>query len=149
MTAVISGDTGIDQIQDGAVSTAAKLAAAVVTAPKLSGAQTGSAPVYGIRAWANRVGATVGTIAPTAGGNISTIQRVSAGKYACVFTTQMPNADYIVVPSVRGNNVDQDGWSFMVPSDIANTTAGFTVCCYSSRAGGLTDPTHFYVHVIG
>lgn len=33
--------------------TTAKIADAAVTAPKLSGAQTGTAPVYGVRAWAN------------------------------------------------------------------------------------------------
>ena len=33
--------------------TTAKLADASVTAPKLSGAQTGTAPVYGVRAWVN------------------------------------------------------------------------------------------------
>jgi len=44
MTATISGDTGIDLIQDGAVATAAKLANNVVTDPKLA-----NPPVRGAR----------------------------------------------------------------------------------------------------
>ena len=39
-------------IVDASVTTA-KIADANVTAPKLNGAQTGTAPVYGVRAWAN------------------------------------------------------------------------------------------------
>jgi len=38
---------------DSNVVTTAKIADANITAPKLNGAQTGTAPVYGIRAWAN------------------------------------------------------------------------------------------------
>jgi hypothetical protein len=39
-------------IVDGTIATA-DIADAAITAPKLNGAQTGTAPVYGIRAWAN------------------------------------------------------------------------------------------------
>jgi len=39
-------------IVDGTI-VAADIASAAITAPKLDGAQTGTAPVYGIRAWAN------------------------------------------------------------------------------------------------
>jgi hypothetical protein len=38
---------------DSNVVTTTKIADANITAPKLNGAQTGTAPVYGIRAWAN------------------------------------------------------------------------------------------------
>jgi hypothetical protein len=51
-------------IVDASVTTA-KIADANVTAPKLNGAQTGTAPVYGIRAWANFNGQTNSDIAGT------------------------------------------------------------------------------------
>jgi hypothetical protein len=39
-------------IVDGTIATA-DIADAAITAPKLNGAQTGTAPIYGVRAWAN------------------------------------------------------------------------------------------------
>ncbi len=52
-------------IADGSVSTAAKLASGVVTAAKLSGAQTGDAPIYACRAWVNFDGTTAADLAGT------------------------------------------------------------------------------------
>lgn len=70
---------------DNNVVTTAKIADANITAPKLDGAQTGTAPIYGIRAWANfntqantdltgtysRSGTTTVTITATAHGLIA------------------------------------------------------------------------------
>ena len=71
-------------IVDGTIATA-DIANAAITAPKLDGAQTGTAPIYGIRAWANfntqadtdlvgtysRSGTTTVTITATAHGLIA------------------------------------------------------------------------------
>lgn len=69
----------------------------------LNGGQSGAAPVYGIRAWATFNGTTAGTNAPTAGGNVATIQRVAAGTYNVTFTTPMPTAFYSVSVVSRNN----------------------------------------------
>jgi hypothetical protein len=53
-----------DKITDANVTTA-KIADASVTASKLNGAQTGTAPVFGVRAWVNFNGTTAANIGGT------------------------------------------------------------------------------------
>ena len=50
---------------DSNVVTTAKVADAAITAPKLDGAQTGTAPIYGVRAWVNFDGTTAANIGGT------------------------------------------------------------------------------------
>lgn len=73
----------------------ADLADAAVTAPKLSGAQSGSAPIYAARAWVNFNG--TGTVAIRASGNVSSITDNGVGNYTVNFTTAMADTNYAVV----------------------------------------------------
>lgn len=73
---------------------AGELPDASVTAPDLNGAQSGSAPIYGARAWVNFAGST-GTI--NASGNVSGVTRNSTGNYTITFSTAMADANYSVV----------------------------------------------------
>jgi hypothetical protein len=75
------------------------VADASVTAPKLSGAQTGSAPIFGVRAWVNFNG--TGTVAIRGSGNVSSVTDRGAGLYTVNFTTALPNALYAVAGSVE------------------------------------------------
>ena len=69
-----SSTTGVttDKLADGAV-TAAKFSNASVTAAKLNGGQTGSAPIFGVRAWVNINGATEANIGGTYSRNSTTV----------------------------------------------------------------------------
>jgi hypothetical protein len=70
----------------------------------LSGAQTGSAPIYGCRAWVNFDGTRneADTGASTNGanvkirasGNVSSVLKNAAGDYTITFATAMPDANY-------------------------------------------------------
>jgi hypothetical protein len=51
-------------IVDGTIATA-DIASAAITAPKLDGSQTGTAPIYGVRAWVNFDGTTAANIGGT------------------------------------------------------------------------------------
>lgn len=51
-------------IVDGTIATA-DIASAAITAPKLDGAQTGTAPVFGVRAWVNFNGTTTANLGGT------------------------------------------------------------------------------------
>ena len=51
-------------IVDGTIATA-DIASAAITAPKLDGAQTGTAPIFGVRAWVNFNGTTSADIGGT------------------------------------------------------------------------------------
>lgn len=101
MPTQISGTSGVNKIQDGAVNSAAKLGAAVVSAPALNGGQSGNPPVFGARAWCRFNGTLAGTNPPDAGGNVASVTRNSAGDYTVTFTTPMPDANYAVVPFFR------------------------------------------------
>lgn len=92
-SAAVSAST---TIANSAVTTA-KIADANVTAAKLDGAQSGSAPVFGVRAWANFVGnGSDGTATINASGNISSITKNGTGDYTCTFATALPDANYAV-----------------------------------------------------
>lgn len=99
------GNDGALTIQTGpagakvnAIALAADGTPTLVKGPTIGTAPTpvpsGSAPVYGARAWCVFDGNAVGTNAPTAGGNISTVTRNSTGNYTLNFTTAMPDANF-------------------------------------------------------
>jgi hypothetical protein len=117
--------TGISAggLPDGCIQTA-DVADANITAPKLSGAQSGSAPVYGCRAWVNFDGTRneADTGASTNGanvkirasGNVASVLKNGTGDYTITFTTAMPDANYCCVdgqptsmgsPSAQANQI--------------------------------------------
>lgn len=70
-----------------------------ITSAKLSGAQSGSAPVFGVRAWCRFNGTTAGTNAPAAGGNVTSVTKNGTGDYTVNFTTALQDAVFCVVVS--------------------------------------------------
>lgn len=95
MTITISGTTGASLADTNSVATAA-IQNAAITPAKMSGVQSGSAPVYGARAWCVFDGTLTGTNAPTAGGNVTSVTRNATGDYTINFTTALPDANYAV-----------------------------------------------------
>jgi hypothetical protein len=87
--------TGKLKVSTGGI-TSNELASSSVTPAKLSGAQSGSAPVFGIRAYGSFDGSvdpvTLGNL-----GNIATIAFISTGNWLVTFTTPMANTLYTVV----------------------------------------------------
>ena len=92
---------------DGTIATA-DVADAAITAAKLNGAQTGSAPIYGCRAWVRFDGTkdTTGAASTAntnrqilASANVASVLRNSAGDYTVTFTTAMPASDYAAIVS--------------------------------------------------
>jgi hypothetical protein len=114
---IIHGTNGItypdSTVQESALTTGAQVITGVKTfssAPTFGSASmptpSGTAPVYGCRAWCTFNGTTAGTNAPTAGGNVTSITRVSTGVYTINFTTAMPDAAYLVVMGSVGGLVN-------------------------------------------
>ena len=66
-----------------------------ITAPKLNGGQTGSAPIYCARAWVNFNG--TGTPAIRSSGNVSSITEWGTGRYTVNLTTAVNNINGAVV----------------------------------------------------
>jgi hypothetical protein len=86
----------------------------VITAPDLDGAQTGSAPIYGCRAWVNfdgtRNAADTGAstnganVKIRASGNVTSVLKNAVGDYTVNFTTAMPDANYSLVATSSGQS---------------------------------------------
>jgi hypothetical protein len=91
----------------------AKIDDAAVTAPKLSGAQAGNAPVFGVRAWVNFNGKNNTSNAQAldttnryirAKGNVASVLRNAIGDYTINFTTAMQGTDYAVLITTCGES---------------------------------------------
>jgi hypothetical protein len=78
-------------LPDSSITTA-DIANAAITAAKLDGAQSGSAPIYAARAWVNFQG--TGTVTIRASGNVSSITDNGTGDYTINFTNAMVDANY-------------------------------------------------------
>lgn len=121
------------------------VADASVTAPKLSGAQTGSAPIFGVRAWVNFNG--TGTVAIRGSGNVSSVTDNGVGNYTVNFTTAMPDANYAVV---TGGSLDNatDTSSSSTPITVNNlTTTSFRIR-FAGSANNALDAVNFFAMVL-
>ena len=80
---------------------ASQLVDASITAAKLDGAQSGSAPIYAARAWVNFNGTTNvgGFCTINASGNVSSVADNGTGDYTVNFTTAMLDANYTMAVS--------------------------------------------------
>ena len=155
-SAMLSADAGISasNLASNAVTTAkiadanvttAKIADANITAAKLDGAQTGTAPIYGCRAWVRFAGnGTVSTNQTIqASGNVASVFKNATGDYTITFTTAMPDANYIAVCNAQfaasgghqaGDNValimanqTQTASALRVNVQVGNTNSGTDV----------------------
>jgi hypothetical protein len=103
-----------------------------VTAPKLNGAQTGDAPIFGVRAWAKFAGqGSNGACTVNASGNVTSVSRISSGTYEVVMTTPMQDANYAIVPN-------SDAFSSRIEPSFTETTTTFRLRFRNDNA----DPTN-------
>ena len=131
MSVVIDGTSGIDTIQDSIV-TSAKIVNGTVAAVDLTGNQTGSAPMYGARAWCVFNGATTGTNAPTAGGNVTSVTRNSTGNYTVTLTVALPASSGAAIVTEAATNR-------FANAIIASTTT--VTVLVANNAGSAADGT--------
>lgn len=93
----------------------------VITPPMLNGNQSGSAPIYGCRAWCNFDGTLTGTNAPRAGGNVTSVTRNAIGSYTITFTVPMQDANYAVTVGSLGTTNGTNSTQTIL---VAGFTAG-------------------------
>lgn len=91
--AIANGDSGAPKIKNDAYT------AGSISADKLNGNQSGSAPAFASRAWVNFNG--TGTVAIRSSGNISSITDNGTGKYTVNLITAMIDTNYAVVVGGR------------------------------------------------
>jgi hypothetical protein len=148
MPMTLSGDGTITGLAAGGLPDSsivtADIANASVTAAKLDGAQNGSAPIYGARAWVNFNG--TGTVAIRASGNVSSITDNGTGDYTINFTTAIADINYSVNTTCSSNGTN----NFIVTTVFTNSSTGANVAPTTSAARintgvygvGTFDPTY-------
>jgi hypothetical protein len=106
MPTTITGSTGVSKVQDG-----------VITVEDLNGGGSGSAPVFGCRAWVNFDGTKDSTGAAStantarlirASGNVTSVVRNGTGNYTVNFSTAMSDANFCATVSAgnsAGDNI--------------------------------------------
>jgi hypothetical protein len=120
MPTTITGSTGVSQVQNG-----------VITVEDLNGGGSGSAPVFGCRAWVNFDGTKDSTGAAStantarlirASGNVTSVVRNGTGNYTVNFTTAMPDANYSFSCQGRTPNASGVAAVYLQDSAIKSTT---------------------------
>ena len=119
---ILDANVTTAKILDANVTTA-KIADAAITPAKLNGAQSGSAPIFGARAWVNFNG--TGTVAINASGNVSSITDLGTGHYQINFTTAMQDVNYVTVGTTNNEAGDSGRPVIVIP--ITNTTSSVTI----------------------
>jgi hypothetical protein len=91
---------------NGNASSASTVSNSAITAAKLDGNQSGSAPIFGARAWVNFNG--TGTIAIRNSGNVSSLSDNSVGNYSVNFATAMSDANFSTVVTSGRDSSNND-----------------------------------------
>lgn len=115
--------------------TTAEIAGSAVTPAKLSGAQTGSAPVFGARAWVNFDGtrneAGGSDTATTnrfirASGNVSSVLRTGVGNYTINLTTALQDTNFCAVGCAATSIGDRQLSTFRTSASSCQVISGET-----------------------
>jgi hypothetical protein len=125
---------------DNDAVTRVKIINGAVNGAKLSGQQTGDAPVFGARAWVSFTG--VGSASILAAGNVASVVRNSTGRYTINFTTGMQDTVYAVAASFQRaplNPVDS--------INVVNTSMGSVTVETFTAGTGVFDSDVVYVTV--
>jgi len=117
-----------------------------ITAEKLNGAQTGAAPIYGVRAFVNFNG--VGTVGANmtirSAGNVGSVNKTAVGVYRINFAVAMPNANYAAIVGDDANSAHKMG-------GVITQTAEYVDIAYSqiNTSTSRDNPTWGQVTIVG
>lgn len=123
-------------LPDSSIVTA-DIANAAITAAKLDGAQSGSAPIYAARAWVNFNG--TGTVAIRASGNVSSITDNGIGDYTVNFTTAMSDANYCGTVGFGDDSGSTSSGAWSTRVGTTRTVSAFRVRGSRPDNGALAD----------
>lgn len=140
----------------------AGIADAAVTAAKLSGAQSGNAPVFGVRAWVNFNGQrnAADTAASSDGqnvlirssGNVSSVLKHDKGDYTINFTTALPDTNYAVIGTGTEKQGAQPNVVCVALSSgtaySSKTTSSVRVNCNDTDVAGLNESFDINVMIL-
>ena len=141
-----SGAIAATKLATDAVETS-KIKDANITAAKLDGAQTGTAPIFGVRAWVSfdMTKNAAGTVNPSnttrlinGSGNVTSVTKTAAGAFTVAFTTALPSGY-----SYAGSGMDEDSIGDIIigrPNGGTKTTSAIALKCTDNGGGELNFP---------
>jgi hypothetical protein len=110
---------------------------------------TGSAPIYGVRAWVNFVGNGSSSANATlnGSGNISTVYKAGTGRFTATFTTALPDANYGITfaAGVTTSESANDGTCIDV---YARTASAFSFTVTDPTGNNYANPHTVMITVI-
>jgi len=110
---------------------------------------SGTAPIYGIRAWVNfnATGSNGANQTLRASGNISTVYKNSSGNFTVTFSTAMPDANYAVVYGGGSSTGVSAGNGTTI--DVYDQVAGsFKVNITDPTDNNMTNPVRCYLTIV-
>jgi len=121
MATVISGDTGVSQIQDGVVSSSAKIAPGAVAQADLDATNKAAQ----CKAWVNFNGSgTVGTNQTIrASYNVASVFKNATGDYTITLTTPMADANAAAFPSAIATGSSDNNFQASLHKSAGAVTA--------------------------
>jgi hypothetical protein len=140
----------------GNASSASTVSDSAITAAKLNGDQSGSAPIFGARAWASfdmtRDASGASNTSNTnryiyASGNVSSVTKTATGEFTVNLTTAMPNSNYAYL----ANGMDTDSAGDVIvtrPRGSSKTTSAIALKS-SNDSGGAENFPEICVMLIG
>ena len=131
-------------LPSGSVTTA-NIADANITAAKLDGAQSGSAPIYGCRAWVNFDGTSGSIGSGRANGNVSSVTDMGTGDYIINFTTAMQDTNFVVVGA--GGNTGVGYGAYFVDYSPTHARSTGSVRIWTGSAASLQDTSYVNVAI--
>lgn len=139
-TGLANGDSGAPKIKNPAYN------AGSISADKLNGNQTGSAPSYAVRAWVNFDARITPTI--TASGNVSSITDLGVGQYGINFVTNMIDTKYAFVGNAREN--DDTGGGFLISPGFGYSKFVYRcdLGCWDMASNTLVDSSEVNVMIM-
>jgi hypothetical protein len=129
-----------------------------VTAEKLDGAQTGTAPIFGVRAWVrfngnkNSSGATdaSNTARQILGsGNVTSVTKISSGRYTVDFEVDLPSSNYTMTGHRAYEAGDSQGVTVQADPSNPQTAGSFTFYALGAATAGTANSNDVQVMFIG
>ena len=119
---------------------------------KLSGGQTGAAPIFGIRAWVNFDGSSYdvsGNCSVRGEGNIATVVRSAAGKYLVTLSDALANSNFAVLGTASATSGSNANNGITVSHITSPSSNSFTIETTDAGSNTFVDAQIINLIVIG
>ena len=110
---------------------------------------SGSAPIYGVRAWANFNGQGSNGANQTlnGSGNIASVYKTGTGNFTLTFTTAMPDANYSITFGA-GNSTSVSDGNGLCMDVYSQSASAFSMAITDPTDNNLSNPLRCYITIV-